>query len=74
LSTYLEFFDIVSPSENVAVHLYYLTLPCQKDYFASKSISNSRFYVKVKSSNMSEWNPNLSFYCLLPPDTFESEY
>jgi hypothetical protein len=74
LSTYQAFFRAVLSSENVAVHLYYLTLPCRKDNFVTRSISYSKFYLDVKSNNMAEWNPNLSFYCLLPPDTFEREY
>jgi hypothetical protein len=74
ISAYKEFFEIVLLSENVAVHLYYLTLPCRKDDFLSKSVSYDTFYDGVNSINMVEWNPNLSFYCLLPPDSFEREY
>jgi hypothetical protein len=75
LSTYKEFFETVGvPSGNIAIQLHYLTLPCWKDHYVSKTISNSKFYDEMKSINVAELNPNLSFYCLLPPDTFESEY
>jgi hypothetical protein len=72
--THKEFFGAVLSSEKVAVHLYHLTLPCQKDSFVATSISYSKFNVGLKSNNMAKWNPNLSFYCLLLPDSFERKY